>query len=167
MDGFHRSNEDLDSSGLLDRKGAPETFDAAGFVRVIRSVRTTPDLTFPTFDRENDCVVPDGGRLTASDQTILVEGNYVITDAEPWSGLQSEWDFRVMLEIPLDVLQDRLVDRWLRNGYDAAGALARANRNDLPNAKLVMRNSLPADLTLVAFGCHDKENQAAPGRTAT
>ena len=150
MDGFHRNNDDLERHGLLKRKGAPETFDAVGFVEAIKSMRKSENFDFPTFDRTHDCVVPSGGCLTATDETILVEGNYLLIDAEPWVELASEWDFTIMLEVSLEVLQERLVDRWVHNGHDAAGALARAKRNDLPNAQLVISNSLPAELVIVA-----------------
>jgi pantothenate kinase len=148
MDGFHRNNDDLERDGLLARKGAPETFDAEGFVQAIKSMRKSEIFDFPTFDRAHDCVVPSGGRLTATDETILVEGNYLLLDAAPWVELANEWDFTIMLEISLEVLQERLVERWMDNGHDAAGALARAKRNDLPNAQLVISDSLPAELVI-------------------
>jgi pantothenate kinase len=36
MDGFHYDNAVLDQLGLRARKGAPETFDAAGFLHLMR-----------------------------------------------------------------------------------------------------------------------------------
>ena len=39
MDGFHLSNVELERLGLADRKGAPETFDADGFVHLLRRIR--------------------------------------------------------------------------------------------------------------------------------
>lgn len=148
MDGFHRSNDDLERHGLLARKGAPETFDATAFVQFVRSMRTMSDLTFPTFDRANDCVVPEGGYLSASVQTIIVEGNYLLLNDAPWDQLAQEWDLSLMIEVPLPVLQGRLVERWLRNGHDAVQALARAKQNDIPNAELVIANSRTAGLVV-------------------
>ena len=37
MDGFHLDNATLRQKGLLDRKGAPETFDAKGFVDTVQA----------------------------------------------------------------------------------------------------------------------------------
>ena len=39
MDGFHLSNKVLDHLGLRERKGAPETFDAHGFVQLLERLR--------------------------------------------------------------------------------------------------------------------------------
>ena len=148
MDGFHRDNDELEHHGLLTRKGAPETFDVKGFIKIIRSIRTEKDMPFPTFDRSGDCVVPKGGHLPASATTVIVEGNYLLLDVAPWNALAKEWDLSVMVDVPLAVLQERLVARWLNYGHDAAGALARAKGNDIPNAQTVIDKSAPADLII-------------------
>lgn len=148
MDGFHRDNDDLERDGLLPRKGAPETFDADGFVQQVRRLRSTSDVTFPTFDRTADRVVPKGGLLLSSVETVLVEGNYLLLDRAPWTLLADLWDLKVMIDVPLSVLEERLIDRWLNNGHDRAAAVARARENDIPNARTVVENSLPADLTV-------------------
>ena len=105
-------------------------------------------MAFPTFDRNADAVVPNGGVVTKDDHTILVEGNYLLLNVVPWSALSVEWDLSVMLEVPLAELERRLVARWCTHGYDAAGALARAQSNDLPNATFVQQHSVAPDLTV-------------------
>jgi len=147
MDGFHLSNEELERVDLLSRKGAPETFDVAGFIEIIRSCRKDPIVPFPTFDRTKDCAVPAGGCVTAKDQTVLVEGNYLLLDRPLWKGLASEWDLSIKLDVPFSILRQRLVERWLKHGHDLDSAIARAERNDLPNAELIDKNSLKADYT--------------------
>lgn len=148
MDGFHRSNEDLKEHRLLARKGAPETFDVAGFEAIIHTVRARKEVDFPTFDRGNDCVVPGGGAVKASDETILVEGNYLLLDVAPWNALAGLWDFSIMLEVPIEELKARLVDRWLAHGFDRKGAIKRAEENDLRNARTMIKSSFPADMTV-------------------
>ena len=44
MDGFHLDNRVLDERGLRPRKGAPETFDAAGFVRLVNALRQKDEV---------------------------------------------------------------------------------------------------------------------------
>lgn len=148
MDGFHLSNEVLIGKGLLAVKGAPQTFDAAGFVEMVQSLRKDGEHSFPTFDRTNDCVVPSGGFVPASTQTILVEGNYVMLNMPEWKALQPLWDFSIMLSYPMDVLKSRLCARWGHYGHTAEEALERASFNDIPNAKLVSERSFDADLVL-------------------
>lgn len=148
MDGFHRDNDDLRRHGLLARKGAPQTFDANGFLYFINTLRDKGDLMYPTFDRSNDCVVPRGAVLGADIETVLVEGNYLLLDHSVWRDLRPHWDLTVMAEVPLDVLRDRLVERWVTHGYDATAARLRANENDIPNARLVIEQSTAADVTV-------------------
>ena len=55
MDGFHYDNAILDARHLRARKGAPETFDADGFLALIRRLRTEQgDIATPVFDRNVD-----------------------------------------------------------------------------------------------------------------
>ncbi|RPE71658.1 pantothenate kinase [Pacificibacter maritimus] len=148
MDGFHRDNEDLKQAGLFHVKGAPQTFDVKSFIDVVSSMRSGQDITFPTFDRANDCVVPKGGVLAASIETVFVEGNYVLLGQAPWDQLAQLWDYSVMLNVPEDELEKRLIARWVHYGFDPEAARARALANDIPNAQTVSRHSLQADLTV-------------------
>ena len=144
-DGFHRDNDDLSRHGLMSRKGAPETFDVAGFLTIVRSLTKQGEVVFPTFDWGNDCVFVQGGKVLATDETILVERNYLLLDEAPWRDLAKFWDFSVFLDVPLEVLEARLVQRWLENGYDQDGAVARAQGNDIPNAKRTVQCTMKAD----------------------
>ena len=148
MDGFHRSNDDLEEHGLLSRKGAPETFDVAGFINMIQSLRKPKITKFPMFDRTSDCVVENGGQVKLSDKTILVEGNYLLLDVDPWNKLAVHWDFSILLDVSIDLLEKRLMERWQNYGHDLASATQKAEKNDLPNARLVLANVLAADLVL-------------------
>lgn len=150
MDGFHRDNVDLDRHGLLARKGAPETFDVAAFIQLVQSLRSQSNVAFPTFDRLNDRVVIDGGHVKASDQTILVEGNYLLLNRPPWADLAPIWDLSIQLDVPLDMLRNRLVKRWLDHGHTHPEALARAEGNDLANARLLATSSFVADLVIAS-----------------
>jgi hypothetical protein len=63
MDGFHLSNAVLDRLGRRDRKGAIDTFDAAGYVEALRRVRAAyarVDVYVPAFDRGLDEPVAAG-----------------------------------------------------------------------------------------------------------
>ena len=151
MDGFHLSNDVLKARGLLQVKGAPDTFDAAGFVQLVRRIVAGGPVSYPTFDRSKDCVVPDGGQLPARIETILVEGNYLLLNQNSWAELQALWDFTVMLYEPLEVLRERLCARWQSYGHSPQDALARASLNDIPNAKLVIDQSSAADMTVAGL----------------
>ncbi|MFK7836221.1 MAG: phosphoribulokinase [Sulfitobacter sp.] len=148
MDGFHMDNADLIARDLLDRKGAPETFDAASFVDLIRQLHTEADVAYPTFDRVADKTVPKGGMVAASTRVVLVEGNYLLLDQAPWSELADLFDLTVTLAVPRDVLEARLVARWLAHGLSREQAQARALGNDLPNVDFVRDHARQADFML-------------------
>lgn len=148
MDGFHLDNEVLTQMGLFHRKGAPETFDANGFVDLLRKLRTTPSLPYPTFDRAADKTVPNGGEIDAATRIVLIEGNYLLLDIAPWSSLADVFDLTVRLDVDREDLEQRLIARWLDHGLTQPEALARAQGNDLPNADFVAQHARPADLVL-------------------
>ena len=58
------------------------------------------------------------------------------------------FDHSIYLETPLEVLEERLVQRWLDNDHTPEDAHARALANDIPNAKRVTKNTDGADQIL-------------------
>ncbi|NUR93380.1 MAG: nucleoside/nucleotide kinase family protein, partial [Nonomuraea sp.] len=73
MDGFHLSQRQLAELGRADRKGAPDTFDAAGFAAILRRVRETPgeDVFVPRFDRSIEEPIAAGLRVPAGAEIVL------------------------------------------------------------------------------------------------
>lgn len=155
MDGYHLDNHILDSRGLLARKGAPETFDAYGFCEAVKRLSLSQEeLFFPRFDRQMDLAVANSIAIHPETQVILVEGNYLLLKSHPWSSLRDVFTHTIFLCPPLDVLQERLIQRWITHGLDPDAAKQRATGNDLPNAELVLRESRDADFVLrqVSYG---------------
>lgn len=152
MDGFHLDNDILDARGLRARKGAPESFDAKGFIHLIHRLKEGGEVVYPLFDRSRDLAVAGAAVIEAGCDVAIVEGNYLLFDETPWSSLGPLWDLSVWLDTPEDELRDRLVRRWLDHDHTAAEALARAESNDLPNARRILKARLPADVTISAGG---------------
>ena len=147
MDGFHLDNRLLEPDGLRPRKGAPETFDAEGFVALIRRLKQGGEVVYPVFDRQRDLAIAGAGRVAAQTGLVVVEGNYLLLDRAPWRGLAGLWDLSVMLEVPAEELRRRLTARWQGLGQSPAEVLAHLE-NDLANAETVAGRSLPADIRL-------------------
>lgn len=144
MDGFHLDNATLVEMEMLQRKGAPETFDLIGFSTLVDTLRTGATRHFPTFDRTSDSVVPNGGSVPKETEVIIFEGNYLLFNEPGWTELSDKWDASVWLDVPPLVLEERLTRRWLDHGLSNDAAKARANLNDLPNAARISAKALPA-----------------------
>jgi pantothenate kinase len=149
MDGFHYDNAVLEPLGLMPRKGAPHTFDAAGFIAALARIHAGEgDVAVPVFDRSADLSRAGAAVISSASRIVLVEGNYLLLDAEPWQQTVPLFDMTVFLSVPREILEQRLVRRWLDHGIAPDAARTRALSNDIPNALLVMERSRPADLVL-------------------
>ena len=149
MDGFHFDNAVLDARGLRARKGAPETFDFAGFEALLKRIASEEgDVAVPVFDRAADLARAGSAIIGPDVRFVIVEGNYLLLDEAPWSRLAPLFDYSVFLDVDEGELERRLVERWLEHGHDAEAARARALSNDLPNARRVMAARRAADLVL-------------------
>jgi pantothenate kinase len=148
MDGFHLDNAVLCARGLLDRKGAPDTYDVAGFAALLARLRVEQEVVIPLFERARDVAVAGAVVIGPDAQVLLVEGNYLLLADGAWASLRPFWDVTIALDVPLAVLEARLVQRWRDHGLAADAAQARAMGNDIPNARLVIAGSAPADLVI-------------------
>lgn len=151
MDGFHLDNSILRERGLLSRKGAPETFDAEGFIALAEAIRTSPGpIPVPIFDRNADRVRKAAETIAPPCRIVLLEGNYLLLDCLPWSRLRPQMDLSIFVSAPPQILRERLIQRWLEHGHNRNEAEKRANGNDIRNATLVVEHSVPADIVITA-----------------
>lgn len=150
MDGFHLANAELVRLRLTARKGAPETFDANGFVHLLRRLRD-PDGTVvyaPTFDRHvNESIgsaIPVGPEV----RVVVVEGNYLLLDAPPWTLVPPLLDLSIYLDAPHQTRHHALVRRQLARGLTHDAAQAWAGGSDAANARIIERTRERADTVL-------------------
>ena len=149
MDGFHLDNAVLERRGLLPRKGAPNTFDAAGYRAALERVRAgREEVLLPAFDRELDLARAGAIVVGTAQRLVVTEGNYLLVEAPPWDRISELIDLSIMLEVDRAELERRLVARWLGYGLGPEAARARARDNDLVNADYVIANSRAADIVL-------------------
>jgi pantothenate kinase len=151
MDGFHLPNNVLRARGLLQVKGAPETFDAAAFVDMVRALRDATDIvSCPGFDRTIDAPIADWVRIVPDDTAVVVEGNYLLLDQDPWASLSGLFDAIAYLDVPGDLRRQRLIDRHVAFGRDRADAVEFVHRSDEANAELVEASRTRTDLIVDA-----------------
>lgn len=150
MDGFHLDNAILDARGQRAVKGAPQTFDGAGFVATLERVRRDDGEVFvPAFDRAADLARAAALRIGPEHRVVLAEGNYLLLDQPPWDAVRELVDLTVLIDVPVAELERRLVRRWLDHGLSPQAARRRAEENDLINARLVVTRSIASDIRFV------------------
>lgn len=147
MDGFHLANTELDRLGFRTRKGAPETFDAAGFAALLRRIRADDGTTIyaPTFDRSVDEAVAGAIPVTRDDRVILTEGNYLLHQSEGWRLVRPVLDEAWWIDCSDDERRRRLVERHVRFGREPADARRFVTESDEANAALIAGDMRRAD----------------------
>ena len=147
MDGFHYDDAVLDRLGLRSRKGSPPTFDVAGFEVLLKRLRAgEPDVAIPHFDRSLELSRAAAELISADTKFLIVEGNYLLLDYAPWTSLRPLYDMTVLLDVPVEELDRRLVARWDHYGRDREEARKWIDMNDLPNIRHVLEHSNVTDI---------------------
>lgn len=148
MDGFHYADVELRRRGLLDRKGAPETFDAPGYAALLRRVRAgEDDVVAPSFER--DLEQPLAGAIHVPTTGLIVtEGNYLLLDQPRWHAVRAEIEVVWHLRVDDELRRERLIARHVRFGKTPAEARAWVERVDEANARLVEAAAARADVVL-------------------
>ncbi|WP_028927743.1 nucleoside/nucleotide kinase family protein [Pseudonocardia acaciae] len=150
MDGFHIAHRALERLGLAEVKGAPETFDAAGYVALLRRLRAPSDdevVWAPEFRREIEDAIQSAVPIAPSVAVVITEGNYLLLDG-PWRPVRSLLDEVWYIEIPDDVRRRRLAARHEFYGRSPAQAWERTLGSDERNARTVAATRTRADLTI-------------------
>ncbi|MBR2808656.1 MAG: nucleoside/nucleotide kinase family protein [Erysipelotrichaceae bacterium] len=153
MDGFHYKQEYLNthyipgSNQLLKTiKGAPETFDCAGLREKIIESRDK-DILWPVYSRILHDVEDD--KLKVEGKIILLEGNYLLLNEDPWTSLHELCDDTLFINADPDILKKRLVERKANNpGTDLEKATEHFMKVDRVNGLRVINNSIKANTTL-------------------
>ncbi len=139
MDGFHYSNEELDRRQLRALKGIPETFDANGFVDLIKNLkqRQNESVFCPLFDRSIEASIENGIEIAPQHQIIVSEGNYLLLDQQPWKQLSELFDEIWFIDSTIETLMPRLLERHAAGGRNEVETRIKIESTDLPNAKLI------------------------------
>ena len=149
MDGYHLDDALLEKQGIRDRKGAPHTFDIAGFIHILQriSLGDEIDIAVPVFDRSLELSRAAGRLIPRTARHILVEGNYLLLDQPEWRDLAGFFTTTVMITAPRSLLERRLMQRW--QNLSPTQAREKCESNDLPNADLVMNSSMSTEFNLI------------------
>ncbi|MFH5232379.1 nucleoside/nucleotide kinase family protein [Antrihabitans spumae] len=149
MDGFHLANSELRRLGRASRKGAPDTFDAAGYAALLERLRTDDGVVYaPLFDRSLEQSINAAIPIPAGARLILTEGNYLLTDSGSWPRARAAMDQVWFLELPGGTRRQRLVARHEAHGRTASEAAEWVRDVDEQNAELIEKTRYRADVVV-------------------
>jgi pantothenate kinase len=148
LDGLHQHDDELARLGLSDRKGAPETFDVAGYVALLRRLHIETDhvVYAPEFDRSREESIAGAIAVRPEHRLVVTEGNYLLHDAPGWATVRPLLDETWFVEQNERRRLERLVARHVEHGKPPDLAERWATVSDQANADLVARTRSAADV---------------------
>jgi pantothenate kinase len=139
MDGYHLSNAVLQELGRADRKGAPDTFDIAGFATLLQRIRVekTFDIYYPVFDRAIEESIAAQGVVTQKTKVVIIEGNYLLHDSGGWEVIADLLDEIWFIDVDDEKRLERLIARHIAYGKSSEAAESWSRGSDEVNAHII------------------------------
>ena len=152
MDGFHLADTQLDRLGLRERKGAPETFDAEGYVTALRRLHDEPHRTLyaPGFERDLEQPIAAALAIPPLARLVITEGNYLLLDDNGWEHARPLLAECWYVDLDADVRRSRLVARHQQFGKSPDAAREWVDQVDEANSRLVGATRSAADLLVTS-----------------
>jgi pantothenate kinase len=149
MDGFHLSNRQLRRLGRAERKGAPDTFDVAGYRSLLGRIRAgDEDVYAPVFDRRIEESIAAAVVVPVDVPLVVTEGNYLLLENHGWAPVRRLLDTVWYIDVARAERVRRLEARRRSHGHDAATAAAWVRDVDEPNAAIVESTRARADCVI-------------------
>lgn len=151
MDGFHLAEAELRRLGRRDRKGAPDTFDAAGYVALLRRLRVPESETVyaPEFHRDVEESYAGAIAVAPDVPLVITEGNYLLLDTGPWSAVRGLLDEAWFLAPGEETRLARLVARHAHYGKTQQQAREWVRDSDERNTAVIAPTHRRADLVIL------------------
>jgi pantothenate kinase len=148
MDGFHLADVELHRLRRHSRKGAPDTFDAYGYLALLRRLKADepPIVYAPAFERDLEQPLAGAIPVPPAARLVLTEGNYLLLDAEPWPAIAAELQEVWFCAPDEETRRTRLVARHVAFGKEPASAAHWVRDVDERNAQLIAESQARADL---------------------
>jgi pantothenate kinase len=145
MDGFHLAQAELVRQGSRDRMGAPDTFDARGYVALLQRLRAASEVVYaPEFRRPLEEPIAGAIAIPPEVPLVVTEGNYLLLWDEARALLDEAW----YVEMEEDTRLEWLIARHVEFGKTPGEARAWVMRSDQANAAVVTATRGNADLVV-------------------
>lgn len=150
MDGFHLADAALVERGLLQVKGAIETFDVHGYLALLRRLRVEidHDVLAPTFERHLEQPVAAAIIVPPATTIVVTEGNYLLDESDAWPQVRAALDEVWFVDLDEGRRRSRLVERHVTFGKERSAAQTWVDDVDEPNARRVIARREHADLVV-------------------
>lgn len=159
IDGWHWPNATLEAMPAVgprgelltmrDRKGSPGSYDVEGVLRGMAMLRDAHlPVRLPAYDRRRHEPAPDAIIVPPGVRLILLEGNYVLLQTEPWRRVADQLDLRFFLEADVARARDGVIARHIAGGCSRDQATRKYEINDLPNTDAVLASRPAADVLI-------------------
>lgn len=149
MDAYHLADAELARLGRAERKGAPDTFDTAGFVATLERIRARREAVYvPVFDRSIEAAIAGSVRVDPEVPIVVTEGNYLLLDRGGWQDVRPQLDVAWFVQPDERMRQRWLIARHERYGRSPEAARAWALGTDQRNAEVVAATADRADRIL-------------------
>ena len=155
MDGFHLRQSYLlthtvevnsEAIPMARIKGAPITFDLQALRTKIEEVAQGQICKWPHYDRQLHDPVDDA--ITIDADIVLIEGNYLLLDADGWRDLSRYADYTISLTADEEMLRSRLIRRKMKTGMSREDAERFVASSDMPNVRLCLDKTMKTELEL-------------------
>ena len=153
MDGYHLAQAELVRLGRAQRKGAPDTFDAAGFATLLARIRAGGPATIyaPEFRRAIEEPIANAVPVHPRTRLVITEGNYLLM-GEPgdggWGEVRGQLDEVWFVDVDPALRLARLIARHEQFGRSPEAARAWVMGTDEPNARAIEATRHRADWCL-------------------
>ena len=107
------------------------------------------EVIVPIFDRSLELSRSSALVISENTKIIIVEGNYLLLDQEPWRKIHNFFDTTIMIDCNKDILEKRLIERWESFGLTNDQIKNKVYKNDLPNGLNVISKSISAEFNLI------------------
>lgn len=155
MDGFHRRQEyllshtvtrDGEEIPMVRIKGAPITFDLDLLKDRVKRVAAGESCGWPVYDRLLHNPVENALRVDGD--IVILEGNYLLLDEDGWRDLAVFADYTISIQAEEGLLRSRLIERRIKTGVSEEAAVRFVDFSDMPNVRLCLEKTMPADLRM-------------------